>query len=139
MSFYADGDTVRTTALIYCDVLLKNCDQAGKPVSLPVRPGMPVQVSIPGAVAETPWTVTVQYRATDGAVRYTHETFTDGEQYAFTADPPGEGNQILVVEIQQLGAAYAANQTGKLIRDAAGNPQLVARGVWSLQLTCSPP
>ena len=134
MSFYADGDTVRAAPLIYCDVLVKECDQAAGPASLPVRPGMPVQVSIPGAVAETPWTVTVQYRTAGGAVRYTHETFTDGKQYAYTADPPGAGNRILVVEIQQLGAAYAANQQGTPALDPAGNPQLVARGVWSLQV-----
>lgn len=134
VSFYADGDTVRATPLIYCDVLVRQCDQAGNPAALEVRPGIPVQVSIPGEVAETPWKVIVQYRTADGTMRYTRETFTDGEQYAYTADPPGPHAQILVVEVQQLGAAYAADKQGNALLDAAGNPQLVARGVWSLQV-----
>lgn len=134
VSFYADGDTVRAEPMVHCDVLVKNCDESADPVSMPVRPGKPVQLSIPKAIAETPWVVTVQYRTPNGKVRYKHDTFTSGEQYAYTADPSGTKNQLLVVEIQQISAAYATNQQGKLSLDAAGDPQLVARGIWSLQV-----
>lgn len=134
VSFYADGDTARAEPMVHCDVLVKNCDETGNPVSLPVRPGKPVQLSIPNAIAETPWAVTVQYRTSDGKVNYKHETFTSGEQYAYTADPSGKENQILVVEIQQISAAYATTEQGKISLDAGGNPQLVARGIWSLRV-----
>lgn len=123
---------MRAAPLLYCDVRVQHCDQAGSPVTLKVPAGMPVQVSIPGAVAETPWKVIVQYRTPHG-VRYQQQTFTQGKQYAYTAEPPSPQARVLVVEIQQLGVAYAADKSGNLILDAAGNPQLVARGVWSLQ------
>lgn len=133
VSFYADGDTVRSAPLLYCDVRVSSCEQPTGPVSLDIRPGMPVQVSVPGSVARTPWTVTVQYRTADGTVRKSRETFTDGEQYAYTVTPPTPTARILVVEVQQLGAAYAADSQGDPILDDAGSPQLVARGVWSVQ------
>lgn len=126
MSFYADGDTVRTAPMLYCDVRVRDCEKPAEPATLSARAGMPVQVSIPGDVADTPWSVTVQYRTNAGKVRYSHATFTSGQQHAYTADPPGSSNQILVVEIQQLG--------GALTKDANGNLQPLARGVWSLQV-----
>ena len=120
--------------MAYCDVLVRDCVDPAEPAALPVRRGMPVQLSIPDSVAEAPWTVTVEYRTADDEVRYEHEVFTNGDQYAYTADPPGSDNQITVVEIQQISAAYATNDQGEINLDMGGDPQLVARGVWSLQV-----
>ncbi|PRX50237.1 uncharacterized protein DUF2771 [Prauserella shujinwangii] len=135
VSFYADGDTVRAQPLIYCDALVRDCERGGTAATLKARPGEPVQVSVPADVAETPWAVNVQYLGPDGSPRpVRQEVFTDGEQHAYTARPDSPEGQLVVVEIQQLGAAYAANERGEPILDEAGQPQLVVRGVWSLQV-----
>ncbi|WP_199431339.1 DUF2771 family protein [Qaidamihabitans albus] len=134
VSFYTDGESVRAEPLVYCDVLLKSCDQHGGPATLRTRPGKPVQVSLPADVSRTPWAVNVQYLDAEGRPQpVRQEVFTDGTQHAYTVEPaPGE--RLLVVEIQQLGGAYAADAQGEPILDEAGEPQLVVRGVWSLQL-----
>lgn len=135
ISFFADGDTVRTEPLVYCDALVKQCERSGRPATLRVRPGEPVQVSLPEQVVKTPWVVNVQYLGPDGKPRPVRQkVFTDRNQHAYTVQPGGPGNQLLVVEIQQLGAAFAANSKGEPILDEAGQPQLVVRGVWSLQI-----
>ncbi len=62
------------------------------------------------------------------------EVFTDGTRHAHTVIPESAEHQILVVEVQQLGAAYAVDEKDEPILDENGQPQLVVRGVWSLQI-----
>ncbi|MBK1785392.1 DUF2771 family protein [Prauserella cavernicola] len=135
ITFYADGNTVVAEPLDqYCDALLRDCEQGGESATLAVRKGMPVQISVPEEVASTPWTLIVQYRTESGELRLQQPvTFTDGKRHAYTVEPESPSDQIMVVEIQQLGAAYAADPQGNPVVDENGQPQLVARGVWSLQ------
>lgn len=137
VTFFADGHAVNSEPLNnYCDALLRTCQPSQpRPAYLKVRPGMPVQISVPSAIAKTPWVVNVQYVNAKGEPQpLEQQTFTSGDRFAYTVTPPAPDDQLVVVEIQQLGAAYAADQSGKPILDQAGNPQLVARGVWSLQI-----
>ncbi len=136
VTFFADGDTERAAPLRYCDALLTSCEPTrGEPATLDVRPGMPVQVSVPSEVARTPWVVNIQYLDDQGRPQpVRQEVFTSGERHAYTALPEAPGDQLLVVEVQQLGAAYAADAQGDPILDEAGEPQLVARAVWSLRI-----
>ncbi|WP_092529386.1 DUF2771 family protein [Amycolatopsis arida] len=134
VTFYADGDTVRTEPLIHCDALVRQCEQGGEPARLAVRPGRPVQISVPADVAEAPWVVNVQYLDAAGEPRpVRQEFFSPGTQHAHTVTA-GPGDQLLVVEVQQLGAAFAGDEEGNPIVDEEGNPQLVARAIWSLQV-----
>jgi hypothetical protein len=136
VTFYADGETTEAEALIYCDVLVRECEQVGESATLTARPGRPVQISVPSEVAEAPWVVNIQYLNAEGKLQpVKQEFFSQGTQHAYTATGNGPGYQILVVEVQQLGAAYAADEDVNPLLDAAGNPQLVARAVWSLQAT----
>ncbi|OZM70559.1 hypothetical protein CFN78_24445 [Amycolatopsis antarctica] len=136
VSFYADGRTVNAAPLIYCDAIVSSCEQnEGAAAKIPVRAGMPVQISLPSEVAETPWVVNVQYTDAEGNLKpIKQEFFGQDSRLAYTATGDAPGDQVLVVEIQQLGAAYAADATGMPIPDADGNPQLVVRGVWSFQV-----
>ncbi|MTD56649.1 DUF2771 family protein [Amycolatopsis pithecellobii] len=134
VTFYGDGHTVNTGPAEYCDALLRDC--AKHPdhiVTLNVRKGMPVQISVPSDISKTPWLVNVQYADAGGQLRLKQQYFSPGSQLAYTAEP-GAGNQLVVVEVQQIGAAYAADQNGNPILDENGNPQLVARAFWSLQV-----
>lgn len=133
ITFFADGESVQAEPLSYCDAQLKSCDTAGKPAHLTIRPGTPLQISLPAAVSGTPWALNVQYLDEGGTPQLRQQVFTDGTQHAYTVESaPHE--QLVVVEVQQIGAAYAADAQGNPIVDENGNPQLVARGVWSLQV-----
>jgi hypothetical protein len=136
VTFFADGHTVNSAPLIHCDELVRKCEQSPEGASsLKVRPGKPVQISIPSEIADTPWVVNVQYANAKGELQpVKQEAFTGGNRLAYTATAPAADDQLLVVEIQQLGAAYAADETGQPIVDDAGNPQLVVRAIWSLQI-----
>jgi hypothetical protein len=136
VTFFADGHTVNSAPLIHCDELVRQCQQnPDGAASLKVRPGKPVQISLPSEIAKTPWVINVQYANAKGELQpVMQQTFTTGDKLAYTATAPAADDQLLVVEIQQLGAAYAADETGKPIVDEAGNPQLVVRAIWSLQI-----
>jgi hypothetical protein len=136
VTFYTDGDSVTARPLSYCDALLTECDTDGDPVTLKSRPGQPVQISLPSEISETPWLVIVQSAAPDGTLLpMRQEVFTDGTRHAHTVIPETPEHQTLVVEVQQLGAAYAVDEQDTPILDERGEPQLVVRGVWSLQIT----
>lgn len=135
VTFYGDGHTVNTGPAEYCDVLVRNCDKhPDRIVSLKVRKGMPVQISVPSEISKTPWLVNVQYADAQGKLQLKQQYFTPGSQLAYTAAPDNVDDQLVVVEVQQIGAAYAADQNGTPIVDENGNPQLVARAYWSLQV-----
>lgn len=133
ITFFTDGESTRTEPLNHCDALLESCDPGGDPATLTARQGKPVQISLPSEVSETPWAVNVQYLDDQGESQMEQEVFTDGTQSAYTVTPAPE-EQVVVVEIQQLGAAYSADEQGEPILDEQGEPQLVMRGVWSLQV-----
>ncbi len=136
VTFYADGESVRAEPLRYCDALVTSCEpEPGEPAVLDVRAGEPVQISVPADVAETPWLVNVQYTDSEGTVRpIRQDVFTPDERHAYTAVPQAPAEQLLVVEVQQLGGAYAADAQGNPIVDESGQPQLVARAVWALRI-----
>ncbi|WP_034268861.1 DUF2771 family protein [Haloechinothrix halophila] len=136
VSIYADGEYTRVAPLKYCDVLISDCQSAADAqATLPIRPGEPVQVSVPAEIAEAPWLVNVQGVAADGTLLpVRQEFFSPGESYAYTARPTSPGERLLVVEVLQLGGAYAGGEDGKPITDSEGNPQLLARGWWSVGL-----
>lgn len=136
VTFYADGHAVDTAPAVHCDVMVRSCDrQPDAGARLTVRPGQPVQVSVPSDIADTPWLVNVQYTNAAGELPpVQQETFTPGTQHAYTATAGVPDGQLVVVEIQQLGAAYAADEAGDPILDADGNPQLRIRAIWSLQI-----
>ncbi|MGH3517212.1 MAG: DUF2771 family protein [Haloechinothrix sp.] len=136
LTFYADGHTVTVEPVQYCDIEVTSCGSGGGAQGdLKVRPGQPVQISVPSEVAESPWLVNVQSVAKDGTpLPVKQEFFGQGDAYAYTARPANPDERIFVVEVQQIGVAYASDAEGNPIADEAGNPQLVARGVWTVEL-----
>ena len=134
VTFYGDGHTVNTGPVVHCDALVRSCDKHPEDiVTLKVRKGMPVQISVPSELSGTPWLVNVQYADAGGNLQVKQQYFAPGSTLAYTATP-GAGNQLVVVEVQQIGAAYAADEAGNPILDENGNPQLVTRAYWSLQI-----
>ena len=124
------GDTeVSAKPYLYCDVQVQDCKRDNTAqVSLEVAPGTPVLVTVPDEVAETPWSVVIQYKTGAGEQKppETVATFAPGKSTTFEALPPGKGAQLQTVEVKQAGA--------KLVRDDKGDPAAVSRGVWSAQV-----
>ncbi|WP_116048770.1 DUF2771 family protein [Amycolatopsis palatopharyngis] len=127
VTFYTDGEAAETEPFKYCNVQVSECEEIGAVAELASRPGRPVQISVPSEVSETPWVARIEYLTGDGELREKAEFFSSGTQHAYTATGEGPGYQILVVEVQQPGAAYVV--------DEAGNPELLMRAVWSLHVT----
>jgi uncharacterized protein DUF2771 len=96
-------------------------------VKLKAAPGTPIEVRVPKEVADTPWSVVIQYRTAAGVEQepQTVATFGPGKQDSFAAKAPGARDQLQTVEVKQAG--------GKLIQGADG-PEAVTRGVWSAQV-----
>ncbi|GAB3583201.1 DUF2771 family protein [Amycolatopsis endophytica] len=137
VTFFGDGHTVNAEPIMHCDAIVSQCDESPEAAAtLKVRPGKPVQISVPSEVGDTPWLVNVQYTNAKGEPQpIKQEFFSPGDKLAYTATGAAPDDQLVVVEVQQLGAAYAVDKaTNEPILDENGNPQLVARGVWSLQV-----
>lgn len=134
LSVYADGDHINVEPLRYCDLLVRQCEpRSGVQGALTTLPGQPVQISVPSEIAETPWAISVQFETPDGTRPVIEEFFSPGERFAYTATPKRPGDRVLLIEVQQLGAAFAADEKGMPILDENGSPQLVVRGVWSVR------
>lgn len=134
LTVYADGTAIDLAPVLYCDVRVSACEPGGGGGDvLTARAGIPVQISVPGEVADSPWLVNVQAVAADGTVLpVRQEFFAPGRAFAYSARPARPDERIVVVEVQQLGVALAADQDGNLVLDEQGNPQRVARGVWTV-------
>ncbi|MFE0023052.1 DUF2771 family protein [Amycolatopsis sp. NPDC059021] len=128
VTFFADGHTIRVTPLTLCDLKSAKCvpdpDAAG---SLKVRPGRPVQISVPGDIAKSLWKVTAQYVNSKGEPQPLMENIiTLRDRYAYTVTPPSKDDQIQVIEIAQAS-----------VITRTGNPEdaePITTALWSLQV-----
>ncbi|WYW15875.1 DUF2771 family protein [Amycolatopsis coloradensis] len=128
VTFFADGKTVNVAPLASCDIKSAQCttrpDAAGK---LRIRPGKPVQISVPSAIAETPWKVTVQYVNGKGEPQeLKQDIITSLDRFAYTVTTPRPDDQILVVEVAQ---ASVLSRTGR-----PEDAEAVTTAIWSLQV-----
>ncbi|WP_028849606.1 DUF2771 family protein [Thermocrispum municipale] len=123
VTVYADGKAVQLAPVQYCDVQVTDCQANPQAAgTLTLRPGKPMQISVPPDVADSPWVVYVQTVDAQGKPQPVQRTFfAPDESYAYTARP-APGQRLLTVEVQQAGARF--DQNGEVL----------ARGVWSVQL-----
>ncbi|WP_329068157.1 DUF2771 family protein [Amycolatopsis sp. NBC_01480] len=128
VTFYADGHTIRVGPIGNCDITTGVCAaDPGAAGTLKVRPGRPVQVSVPKEVAETPWKITVQYVNGKGQpLPLKEDIITSRDRYAYTAAPPAKDDQIVVVEIAQ---ATVISRTGD-----PNDAEPITTALWSLQV-----
>lgn len=128
IDFTVAAGKVSAKPFLYCDIDIKDCkrDTAAQ-VKLKAAPGTTVEVRVPKEVADTPWSVVIQYRTAAGVDKQpeTVAAFGPGKQDSFTAKAPGATDQLRIVEVKQAG--------GKLVQGESG-PEPVTRGVWSAQV-----
>ncbi|MEU4666526.1 DUF2771 family protein [Amycolatopsis sp. NPDC023774] len=128
VTFYGDGHTINVGPIGNCDVKTGICAaNPGAAGRLKLRPGKPVQISVPKEVAEGPWKVTVQFVNGKGQPQPLKEDIiTSGDRYAYTAMPPTKDDQIVVVEIAQ---ATVVSRTGD-----PNDAEPITSALWSLQV-----
>ena len=101
----------------YCDLNLTDCtSDAAAPVQLAVPPGTPLQITVPDAVASTPWQVVFSYRDGTGAQTDGRSpVFAVNAQHGYSLALPGATDRLLTAQVQQYGPPPQANaETGEL-------------------------
>jgi hypothetical protein len=129
IDFTIAGKKTAAKPFIYCDVEVEDCKRDNTAMlRLPVPPGTPVRVTVPKEVADTPWSVVIQYTTAAGEQKapVTVATFGPGKETTYEAVPPGAGDQLQTVEVKQAGGVLVQGETG---------PEAVTRAAWSLQVT----
>jgi hypothetical protein len=130
VTFYADGKAITVRPAQYCDVQSENCEADAEAVGvLRVRPGKPVQISVPGELANSAWSVKFTYRNGRGEPQepLRSKLFTASEpRFAYTLVLPDPDDQLESVEVQQYGARIETSTTGAF--------DFVARGTWVVSI-----
>lgn len=129
IDFLIAGKKTTAKPFLYCDVKVEDCKRDNTAMlKLPVPPGTPVKVTVPKDVADTPWSVVIQYRTAKGEQKapVTVATFAPGKETSYEALPPGDGDQLQTLEVKQAGGVLVEGETG---------PEPVTRTAWSLQVT----
>ncbi|WP_410595192.1 DUF2771 family protein [Amycolatopsis sp. lyj-23] len=129
VTFYADGHTINTTPVLTCDYsqkLAQPCSAKGDTRTLKVRPGKPVQISVPGEVAGSPWQIVFEYVTPRGEFKQSDPIpFTSLDRYAYTVTPPTPADRISAVDVQKYTAVLNAD---------TGESGLLPSDVWGLRL-----
>jgi hypothetical protein len=107
VGFYANRDATSTGPSLWCavddtatDVQCSVDIGDRNAVTLPIRAGQGVQVSVPGEVGDQPWTIVFRY--TDAAGEHDARTaiFGPGERLAYVLAAPAPDARITRVEVQ---------------------------------------
>ncbi|WP_156757566.1 DUF2771 family protein [Actinokineospora pegani] len=105
VTFYADGQSVATGPRVRFDVAngREVRDEAAL-VRLPVRPGEPVQISVPAQLSDHAWSVSFSYLDAAGErVDGGSELFLPGDgQHAYTLALPPGSRKLLLVSVQEV-------------------------------------
>lgn len=130
--FTVDSQSVAARPFLYCDVMVTKCDRdSGAQAKLTLPPGKQVVVAVPKDVAESPWSVVIEYTTAAGEQKEpeTVATFVPNERSDYTILLPNPGDQLQTVEVKQASAKQDPNATSDI--------QLLARAVWSLRIQSS--
>jgi Protein of unknown function (DUF2771) len=129
VDFVVAEKKVTAKPFLYCDVKVEDCrrDNAAM-IKIPVPPGTSVKITVPREVADTPWSVVIQYKTAAGEQKnpVTVATFAPGKENTFEALPTEPGAQLQTVEVKQAGGVLVQGDNG---------PEPVTRAAWSLQVS----
>ncbi len=115
VGFYSHGESVRVAPAQYCG---KTGDQCVPPPPNPtgkleIPPRSPLQISVPGEVAESPWQVVFVYRTAGGEERGNRTpVFSPDQQHAYTLRLPPDGARFEHVEVQQYSGELTLSPDG---------------------------
>ena len=101
----------------YCDESGTGCTgDAAAPVALAVPAGTALQVTVPDAVAQTPWQVVFSYRDANGAQADERSpVFAPTERSIWTLELAAPTDRLLTAQVQQYGPPPQINpDTGEV-------------------------
>jgi hypothetical protein len=126
VTFYGNRNAVETAPNHLCQI-----DQAAETIDCPdpdpadvprmtLGPGQAVQINVPSAIADTPWTVYFQYLGKDGKQADGRtDTFSDG-QLAYTLRPFDPTDQLISVEVVNDFVLVAGTDGGVVFQPTRG-------------------
>jgi hypothetical protein len=117
VTFYADRAAVNTPPTRWCTVEVTVTSQAvacsdNESPRLSVGRGRPVQINVPGAVADQPWLVFFRYRNAAGEDWDARSQVFDDGRLAYTLHPLSEDDQLLSVQVLSGFELTAALSSG---------------------------
>lgn len=118
---YADGTTVTVPPFKYCTLYLEDCVEKDT-IPIELRPGHPLQVSLPKEISSAPWRLLAMYGNTEDEVYVQYTPFRPGEALAVTVPTIVNDVPLAGVEVQLPSAVV----------DEAGIPR--AHATWSLSM-----
>lgn len=122
---YAHGKSVTVAPFMYCSIRMEDC-QYGETTPLNVPSGLPVQMSLPKEIVESPWLVQLIYQRPDGEQVDRVLSFADypHRAHALTIDSQPEPDLRLIgIEVQ----------LPILARDiATGRETYIPHAAWSI-------
>lgn len=117
VTFAAAGASVVARPAQYCDLALTDCaGDATAPVELAVPAGTPLQVTVPDAIAQTPWQVVFSYRDAAGTQSDQRSpVFAPAERNIWTLELAAPTDRLLTAQVQQYGPPPRINpDTGEI-------------------------
>lgn len=131
VTFTAGGASAVARPTQYCEDDFVTCrNDATAPVTLAVPAGTPLQVDVPGAIADTPWQVVFSYRSDTGEqVDERSAVLAAGETDSYLLELPA-GARLLLAQVQQYGPPPVVN-------DTTGEIEFPIRSSWVLTATVS--
>jgi hypothetical protein len=129
VSFFSAGHSINTLPIQYCNAAVTACYTAdGQAATLRVPAGKPLQISVPSDVADAVWVVVFKYKDGNGAVQQDRSpVFPSSSQFAYTLTMPTPSDQLVLAQVQEIGAVTMAPS------DTAPSYQAVK--VWALSAT----
>lgn len=120
---FADGRSVVVEPYLYCPVDAPLCETDGASATVPVRPGHPLQLSLPTEITSAPWILAAVYADGDGAVE-SDTLYLPDEKLGLTVAPvDDDGRELLGVEIR-LPSGVIDTDTQQ--------EEIISHAIWSI-------
>ncbi|MGU3432235.1 DUF2771 family protein [Actinomycetes bacterium M1A6_2h] len=124
VSAFADGRAVEVAPFRYCPVSAPLCDYDGETATLPVRPGHPLQLSLPTAISNAPWGLATVYQSEGGDVVENDEFFLPDQRNSMTVPAVDtDGRALIGVEVR-LPSGVIDTDTNQ--------EEIVSHAIWSI-------
>ncbi|NIL76739.1 DUF2771 domain-containing protein [Rhodococcus sp. Eu-32] len=122
---FADGRTIDVQPYLYCPVDQPLCGSDGESVTLPVREGRPLQLSLPSEIASAPWILAAVYSDESGSDAVETDTLYLPDSTSAVTVPPvdDQGRALLGVEVR-LPSGVIDTDTQQ--------EEIVSHAIWSI-------
>ena len=122
VTFYGDRAAVTVQPELWCEVdstaLTVSCPappDTGNDGHLTMRTNQPLQINVPGAVADAPWLVVFEYTDAAGTAQNGRSAIFTDDRLAYTLPALGAGTHLRRVEVQSgLIPTQAADGSTKI-------------------------